>query len=412
MCIRDRITVFARKVTEDPSESKKTIDDAFRHCIEEFRPVYLEVPQDLWELELGNTTIPKCNSELPPPNDEFVKKCVNALAHSERPVIFIGVEIVRRNLLCEVTSLLETLNIPFVTTALAKSFLPESHKNFVGCYDSDLFHSDRFKIVDESDCLLALGCIWGIDHREIVVRKFQEMIEIQFGNGRVFEQKFKTVDLKTNLAAIVDASKEHPYTVTNEKNRPKQPSGALTHDLTFDSINEFLNGKEDIQVVMDTCLGSFPGADLEMPSTEMYLANPVWLSIGQGTPASIGSFLANGKRPLIISGDGGFQMVAQTFSTMVKYKVPALVIVLDNELYAIEQYLIDKSYFEEEKPPLEYVKLNGWNYENFPLVFAGGYGRVAHTSAELSLHLIDWHNDKSGQPWIIGCKIGKKDLPN
>ena len=197
--------------------------------------------------------------------------------------------------------------------------------------------------------------------------------------------------------------------VESEQKTPETTQ--LNHNKVFSSVNDFLKDKKDLQVVIDTCLGSFLGADLQMPSTEMYLANPIWLSIGHGTPASIGSYVANRKKPLIISGDGGFQMVAQAYSTMVKYNVPALIIILDNGLYAIEQYLIDNTFFTEEKEPLEYVKLNAWNYEEFPRVFGGGIGHRAKSSSELTQLLRKWTNDKNPRPWIVACEIQPKDLP-
>src|SRR5690606_7308454 len=119
-----------------------------------------------------------------------------------------------------------------------------------------------------------------------------------------------------------------------------------THDSVFEMINTFISDKRNrLIVIADTCLSSYPAVDLFMPETEMFLSNPVWLSIGHGTPASIGAYLATGRRPIILTGDGGFQMVAQTFSTMVKYKIPAIILIIDNGLYGIEQFLLDKSFY-------------------------------------------------------------------
>lgn len=148
-----------------------------------------------------------------------------------------------------------------------------------------------------------------------------------------------------------------------------------------------------------------------MNNLDMYSSNPIWLSIGQSIPASIGAYLANGKVPIIITGDGGFQMLATTYSTMVKYKIPALILIIDNALYAIEQYLIDSTYFDNTtSEPLIFNKLNRWEYELFPTVFRGGKGFTVTTVNELNECLKNWlPTDK--QPTIIACRINERELP-
>ncbi|MDO6428682.1 thiamine pyrophosphate-binding protein [Thalassotalea sp. 1_MG-2023] len=405
------VTVFA-EVIENVSEAKTIIDKAFDTADKEFRPVYIEVPQDYWDNEIpeGKEVTTSQKIEV---NTAFQTLANTTILNASSPVLIIGVEVVRRNLYVKVLALIEKWNIPFVTTALSKSYILESHPLFVGCYDSDLFHSsDRFEIIDKSDCSIGLGCIWGIDHRAFVTTKFNDIVEMSFSKGRVSKEKFESVDLEL----VIDAFLELDISVTTQI--PEKPARSLNthsdyfgHEQVFASINEHIQDQNNIQIATDTCLGSFLGADLDMPSRNMYLANPVWLSIGQGTPAAIGAYLKNKKTPIIISGDGGFQMVAQSFSTMVKYKIPALIIILDNSLYAIEQYLIDNSYFTENKAPLKYVKLNNWSYENFPNVFNGGIGKRAKTKLQFDEIISSWVASEKNEPWIVACEIPHKDLP-
>lgn len=407
------ITVYS-EVLSDLAKTKEFIDVAFLTAKTEQRPVYLEIPQDYWGEKLSEVAfnLPQATNNI---NTDFIREAEIKISAAKSPILFIGVEIVRKQLRDKVLTLIDKWNIPFVTTVLAKSYLPELHPNFIGTYDSDLFHKkDLFQIIDDSDCPISLGCIWGIDHRDYIKRKYNFMVDIAFNKARVSNQHFSLMDVESAIDTFskwsINSSIQIPQKSTIYKENTSDEFG---HHQVFSVINNFLKLKENIQVVLDTCLGSFPGADLQMPNSDMYLANPVWLSIGQGTPAAIGAYLKNGKHPIIISGDGGFQMVAQSYSTMVKYCVPALIIILDNSLYAIEQYLIDGSYFNENKPPLKYVELNRWAYEKFPLVFNGGYGKRVRSEKELAEVLNEWQNtDNKNQPWIISCEIPKKNLPS
>lgn len=406
------ITSFAG-VVEDLSSACSIINDAFLSSKQDLRPVYLEIPQDLWNAEIEslecNTTPDRVFSD----NGDYLQHLIEILSDAESPVFFIGVEIVRKRLSNQVIRLVEKFNIPFTTTSLAKSCIPESHPLFIGCYDSDLFHSeDRFRIVDESDCIIALGCIWGIDHRAFISRKYSKMSEIRFGEGRIADIKYKDLELGSFLIELEQRAQVYfPLTFRKSAN-VKHTTTVFGHDQVFSTISKNLKGHNDLQVVIDTCLGSFPGADLEMPDTDMYLANPVWLSIGQGTPAAIGAYFKSRKRPMIITGDGGFQIVAQAFSTMVRYRIPALIIVLDNSLYAIEQFLIKPSYFSTSEAPLRYVELNGWAYELFPSVFRGGYGSRIKCKDDLDKEIQSWLNADDSHPWIIACEIPPRDLPS
>ena len=406
------VTVFA-KVIERTSEAQFIIDEAFETAANEFRPVYLEIPQNFWDNELSENNDKKTVQKIEE-NTVFQSLANTAIIKSSSPVLFVGVEVVRKNLHEKVLALIEKWNIPFVTTALAKSYISESHPLFAGCYDSDLFHtSGRFEIIDNSDCLIGLGCIWGIDHRAFVKEKYDEMVAVSFSKGRVSKEKFDAVDLELTIDAFLQLDISVATTIPTKTTRSSNSNpDYFGHNEVFASVNEHIQNQDNIQIIMDTCLGSFPGADLDMPTRNMYLANPVWLSIGQGTPAAIGAYLKNKKTPIIISGDGGFQMVAQSFSTMVKYNIPALIIILDNSLYAIEQYLIDSSYFTENKPPLKYVQLNNWSYESFPKVFKGGTGKRAKTKQELDTIISSWKTSEKNKPWIIACEIPHKDLPS
>ena len=115
---------------------------------------------------------------------------------------------------------------------------------------------------------------------------------------------------------------------------------------------------------------------------------------------------------MIVTGDGGFQMVMQTFDTMVKYKIPALIIVVDNASYTIEQLLLDQIH-PEHTDKYKYVDVRPWSYQNLPQVFNGGTGYCCSTITELVGRLNTWFNNAeyTREPCIISCKIPKQDLP-
>jgi indolepyruvate decarboxylase len=77
----------------------------------------------------------------------------------------------------------------------------------------------------------------------------------------------------------------------------------------------------------------------------------VWASIGQSVAATVGASFGSTRRPLVICGDGGFHMTAQTLSTMAQYGCNPVIIILANNIYGYEQFLVDESYFQSAANP-------------------------------------------------------------
>ena len=80
------------------------------------------------------------------------------------------------------------------------------------------------------------------------------------------------------------------------------------------------------------------------------MACALWASIGHSVGAAVGAWSPGGNRPLVLIGDGGFQMVGQAVSTMVRYHHDAIVVIIDNSLYGFEQYLLGPAYYTNPPP--------------------------------------------------------------
>ena len=66
--------------------------------------------------------------------------------------------------------------------------------------------------------------------------------------------------------------------------------------------------------------------------------------IGQMLPAAMGAVVASGNKPMVLcDGDASTMMHLAEFETMVRYKMPLLVIVMNNEALGAEYYKLDKS---------------------------------------------------------------------
>lgn len=415
-----QVCLKSYKVDVKSNDVAEQIDALFRVAVTSYGPVYLEVPEDHWNTEcLESPTVPILkapNNEVKIPS-EFVKEAMEKAASASDPVFLLGVELLRNGLSRQTLEMIEATGIPFATTVLSKSFLSEDHPLYLGTYDTNLVEKPVRKTMEESDCLIALGCVYGIDLGKLIGKQYDSMIHLRMDEARIGKKTYPSISLRQFLHQFRPEFRSLP----NAKDRnlsigfthDVDEKRLLTHDILFAIVDRYLEeSRTKFQTILDTCMGSFSGADLKMKFQDVYAANAVWLSIGHGTPAGNGVYFATGNRPIIITGDGGFQMVVQSVSTMAKYKIPAILIIIDNANYAIEQFLIDSCYFTKEPyQPLPYVGLQKWNYEKMPELFAGGRGFKVRTSSDLLNALVTAQRNLDG-PTVISVQVPSTDIPS
>lgn len=416
------ITAYAKRV-EVIAEAPTIIDEAIATALREQRPVYIEVPRDIWRVACSEP-----NGKLEAirgatgKEDELAEKILQYLRASTNPAVLLGEEIARYGLQPAVMELLYSLNVPWATTLLGKSCLPEDTQGFVGVYDSDLAPKGVRAVIEDSDCILALGSKFGVDHTFLVKQSYSRIIHILDGSVRIQEEVVQRGELGPIIGALLRKTKNSKLDCTHESrslNKPyssrrrwvkqeDQRSTNISYEDLFEEIDCHL--KDGWLVIADTCLGSYPAADLNVVGANSYIASPVWLSIGHSVGAAVGAAAAGSKPVLVICGDGGFQMTAQAVSTLAKYNKHALVIVIDNGTYAIEQYLIDtKPFTDPHHPELPYVGLNRWDYPKLAEAFGAKFAQRVEDRESLSKCLEEAL--KNGGTSLISVRVSSRDLP-
>ncbi|MEY2441191.1 MAG: indolepyruvate decarboxylase, partial [bacterium] len=132
-----------------------------------------------------------------------------------------------------------------------------------------------------------------------------------------------------------------------------------------------------------------------------------WGSLGHETGCALGVALASGKRPIVVAGDGGFRMICQELSSLAAEQVDAVVFVMSNEVYAIEQAFIDLDAFKTgDFAPFDV--LPRWDYLALATAF-GAHGYRVETVAELRTVMREV-NGLTGAPALVEVVVPKTDL--
>ena len=91
------------------------------------------------------------------------------------------------------------------------------------------------------------------------------------------------------------------------------------------------------------------------------------------TPA-IGVQVANPDlRPIVLVGDGAFQMTCLELSTAIRHGFNPIIIVLNNKGYTTERFLLEGPFND----------ILDWEYHRMPDLLGGGWGFEVHTETEL-----------------------------
>ena len=368
-----KVTIDAALLT-NPATAPDEIDRVIRNGILHKLPVYLEFPADMARVPCRQPA-PLAHPGMLHTDPENLQRCLQASAAlingAANPIVLAGVELLRFGLGNSLLQFVENIEIPFATMLSSKSVLPELHPQFIGIYQGGWSRAKVSQQVEASDCLLSLG-VWmtdldtgmfsgHLDHRRMIVA----------GNGQVClgdhcYQDVQLGDFIRGLMAVVRPRSylaSHPVGACHAK-APFKPeeSKKLTALRMYERLNTFLDDRMILLAEAGDAFCAAPEFDIE--EAENFIVQVFYASIGYCTPAALGVALARpDKRPVVLTGDGAFQMTAQELSTLIRQKCPAVILLINNDGYLIERML------HEDGP---YNDIQMWNYADLPAALGGG----------------------------------------
>lgn len=380
----EQLTV-ASTVLGDPQTAFQEIDRVLNAALRFKRPVYIELPRDMVNAEGVSHHKP---AELHAQSDpdalrEAVREAAEMIKAAKQPAILVDVEIHRFGLQEEVLRLLEKTGIPFATTILGKSVIPEGHPLFLGVYEGAMGRAEVRDYIESSDCLIMLGTFMTDINLGIYTARLEPARAINATSEKlsIRHHNFEEVRFKDFLRGLIDAGIPRLQNTAmprqeNHKTFEIQPDAKITVKRMFERLGSFLS--DSTIVISDVGDALFGAADLPIHRKTEFLGPAYYASMGFAVPASIGVEIAEPKlRPLVIVGDGAFQMTGMELSTTVRHGLKPIVVVLNNRGYGTERHMQDGPYNDVLQ----------WKYSRLPEVLGAGKGFIVETEAELETAL-------------------------
>ncbi|WP_369362345.1 alpha-keto acid decarboxylase family protein [Streptomyces sp. CG4] len=412
----EHITVATVRV-DNPDLAPTLIDYALTQCITERRPIYIELLQDMVDLECepprGVLKPARILSDETSLEQSIAQICAK-LESAENPLIWLGVEIDRFGLQDKAMTLIQQLNVPFVTELLSKAVLSEDDAQFVGVLDGQASSTAVTELAATADFVLALGVWltdinslgWDPDYDKTAFASFDAVKLGTFFGGQVALEHLIDGILAAKVAPKTRRLPEKP-----ERSAPTVgASDVITYQGFYNFIQQYIDRKTIVSA--DASMNYFGSLLLDVPGPGGFVVQSSYSSIGYSAAAATGICLAKkpDQRAMVFTGDGGFQMTAQCLSTQTRFKLNPIIFVIDNGVYAVEQWLADASVFHADKSFYKPCVLHRWNYSLLSEVF-GCRGWEVGTYGELGDALTGALKN-ADSPSIIQVRVPDKSIPN
>ena len=335
----------------DPARYPEQISAAFRTATSgRPGPVYIDCNEDVLYAKVEEADAaapPRAMARARPAGDgDLVKQAVQLLSEASSPMIFAGGGVWWSQAYDELRQFVERTGIPFYTSPMSRGLLPDDHEmSFPAARSSAFRQADVVLVVGTrlnwmltfGNRIAATSKIIQIDihgaelghNRSIDIgiegdakAVLQQMIDEADRTG--FESKADSKWIETLRQADLDR-RERVAPLENSEQQPIHPlrlCKELRDVMDRDAILT-VDGNEILHFGRQSMPTYYPGHRLNSgPSGCM----------GVGLPYAIGAKIAKpDKQVVALHGDGSLGMNIQDFDTAVRYNLPIVIVVSNNE---------------------------------------------------------------------------------
>jgi len=357
------ITKYAKTIY-NPLDVKYELDKAIAIALDgRPGPVWLDVPLDVQGAMVDETKFKEFDSamEMIDPVkhalvDEQVKQLVDKIKTAKSPVIYVGngVRLAKREK--EFITMVDKLNIPVVTAISGSDIIWHDHKL---CFGKPGICGDRIGniMVQNSDLLIVMGTRLSIRQVSyaydlLAPKAFKVMVDIDLAE---MQKPTLNIDMPihVNLSEFIDKMQvalEGENGLPNFEKWIEWGRNIESKIPTLFDDNPDCEGYANSYKFADELFGQLHDGDvvvtgngtaytctyqaMQVNKGVRVFANQGCAAMGYGLPAAIGACVSNENgKTICVTGDGSIQMNLQELQTIVTYKLPLKLFVLENESY-------------------------------------------------------------------------------
>jgi acetolactate synthase-1/2/3 large subunit len=280
---------------------------------------------------------------------EYIEQAATLINEAERPFVIFGQGVLLGNAEAEFKTFLEKSGIPAAWTILGMSAIPTDHPLGMGMLGMHGNYGPNV-LTNECDVLIAIGMRFDdrVTGRLDKYAKQAKVIHLDIDPAEIDKNVKANVavwgDCKETLPLLTQLLEQKVYPqwlkrfkefqdkeqekVIQEELNPS--TDILTMGEVIKELNELTKGDAIIvtdvgQHQMVTCRYA------KFNQSKSNITSGGLGTMGYALPAAIGTSFGDPTRPTVaIIGDGGFQMTLQELGTIMQFKIPVKIIILNN----------------------------------------------------------------------------------
>lgn len=312
---------------------------------------FIEIPQNVAEMDVDDLSpLRRQSPRLPYPNPADLQEVIDLIDGAHSPLILAGHGVIRMGASDRLVSMAETLNIPVVTTFMAKGVVPSSHRLFLGTAGLQS-HDYIFCGFKQADLIICIGYDMVEYHPYLWRRDDHKLVHVHSAPAEVDEHYIVDEGVVGHIGASMEAMEQrcrrHRFRVAAQPRRnllaelgeyaddngfPVKPQ-KIIHDLR--SVLD----PEDI-VISDVGAHKMWLARLyqaERPNT--CIISNGFAAMGIALPGAVAASLVRPDRTVVaVTGDAGFMLNSQELETAIRLGLDFIVLIWNDSSYGLIEW--------------------------------------------------------------------------
>ncbi len=309
---------------------------------------FIEVPENIAEMEVDDHPLPVKNPLLPEPATSQVERAAKVISEARAPLILAGNGVIRAKAWKQLGDFAERLNIPVANTFMAKGVMPFRHpltlgsaglqaKDYVHCgfEGADVIICIGYDLVEYHPYLWHPSRDRTIIHIDTMPAEVDAFYPVTVGVvGDIKHALVRVGELATphqghRLRPLREALIKEMNACSTDMGFPVKPQKLIWDLRTAMAL-------EDL-VICDVGAHKMWMARMfrcEVPNT--CIISNGFASMGIAVPGAIAAKLAYPERKVVaVTGDAGFLMNVQEIETAVRMKTPLVILIWNDGGYGL-----------------------------------------------------------------------------
>ena len=350
-------------------------------------PVLIDMPKNVQLADASHLPahVPASVPPVPAPCPQQLEQAIAAIASAEKPVVYAGGGVGLGKAVDAFRQFVANSNIPTVLSLRGLGALTANDPNYLGMLG---MHGTYYAnmAVTNSDLLISVGARFDdrvtgkiatfaphakIIHIDIDPTSIKKNVRVDLpivGDLKDVLKKLvsKLAERKEEIPALVEATEGWRQEINGWKTQHPMSYKASKPIIKPQFVIEKLRELTQDDAIITTEVGQHQMwtaqfFDFSQPRT--FLSSGGLGTMGYGLPSALGAQAAFRERQVIdISGDGSFQMNSQELATLVQYRLPVKIVILNNNFLGMVrqwQHLFFHNRYSQTcmELPIDFVKL-------------------------------------------------------